>query len=346
MKTKTLLLLFLLIGGMTAAQTGLRYKWKAGSTQKFQTTQTDVIKMGGGMMGMVAMEGNMVFKTESLFSLRIDKVMPNGSATGSFFLNQFKVTDQKGNVLASLKDLPQKAVEADFTVDAKGNFTFTEIPILIQREGGNLLVTHKIEKGEMAVSAEADGEKVTLFAEFNPKTGSLKAGYNVATIAKPKPKQVVVSKEDETIDLLPTEFLDLLALPEGPVAAGQSFKTKMYTTEITETVEDFTANIARIRFDIASSLDAQKFEKDAKKMAGDEEEGHDDDMGMENDLPPGMGGGNGTPQMSQEVTGTMNLRFDNGLGMMKELSGNITSKMNMMGMETESKSTLKMVALP
>jgi hypothetical protein len=31
---------------------------------------------------------------------------------------------------------------------------------------------------------------------------------------------------------------------------------------------------------------------------------------------------------------------------MKELSGNITTKMNMMGMETEDKATLKMVAIP
>jgi len=195
------------------AQNTLAYKWQANSTYTFKAIQNDRIKMGGGgMMGMMAIAGDMEFKTESVFTLKIDQVMPNGSAKGSFYLLNFKSTDDKGNVIASISNLPKEAIEADFIVDKKGNFTFTEIPILLCREGSTLLVETKIEKGEMAASAEADGERVTLFAEFNPKNGSLKAGYNVATISKPKPKAITVKEDDETIDLLPTDFLDLLQL--------------------------------------------------------------------------------------------------------------------------------------
>jgi hypothetical protein len=350
---KILSLILLLASTSLWAQPGLRYQWKTGMVQRFKTTQKDVVSMGGGgMMGMMAMAGNMEFTTESVFSLTITQVSPNGSATGSFFLNDFKVTDNKGNVLANMKSLPKRAIEADFTVDSKGNFTFTEIPMLICRDSGNLLVTTKVEKGEMATSAEADGEKVTLFAEFNPKTGSLKAGYTAATIAKPKPKVVTVKEDDETIDLLPTEYLDLLVLPEGTLGEGQSFKTKMYTTEITETMESFQQNVARLRFDIASSLNSRQFEKDAKKMAGDDDEPSDAEMaqpemdgfgGM-----PGMGGagGNETPDIGQDMSGTFTMQFDNGMGMFKDLNGFMQTKSNMMGMETSTKTTLKMTAIP
>ena len=64
---------------------------------KFKAVQNDKITMGGdGMMGMMAMAGDMEFKTESVFALKIEKTMPNGSATGTFYLLNFKVTDNKG----------------------------------------------------------------------------------------------------------------------------------------------------------------------------------------------------------------------------------------------------------
>jgi hypothetical protein len=341
-------LLFTLLPVASLFSQGLSYHWKPGMIQKFRAVQNDKINMGGGMMGMVAMAGDMEFRTETDFALRIDQVLPNGSAKGSFYVTNFSVKDTKGNQLASLRNLPKSAIEADFTVDRKGNFTFTEIPILLSRDNTTLLVSSKIEKGEMAASAEADGEKVTLFAEFNPKTGALKAGYNVATVGKPKSKAVVVKEDDETIDLLPTDFLDLLVLPEGMVAEGQVMKTKMYDTEITEKVEDFTNDVATLKYLINSSLDARKFEKDAKKMAGDEDDTDEAKDDGDGDMAAmGFGGaGGGTPQMGQEMTGDIKLIFDNGQGMIREMSGVINTKMNMMGMEMSTKSTVKMTPVP
>lgn len=349
MKIKTLLssVFSLLLSASVMAQGGLAYQWKPATQYKFKSVQNDKVEMGGsGMMGMMTMAGGMEFKTESTFSLNIDKVMPNGSATGSFVLNSFRVSDNKGNTLANISNLPKRAIEADFTVDKKGNFTFTEAPILVCRDNTTMLVSMKIDKGEMAGSAEVDGEKVTLFAEFNPKNGTLKAGYTAATVAKPKPKPVTVKEDDETIDLLPTEFLDLLVLPEGPVAEGQHMKTKMYDTEITETVTDYTNDVATLDFNIKSSLNARKFEKDAKQMAGDteEEEKEESDGGgdMTGGMFPGMEAGGGTPDMGQQTNGDIKLIFDNGKGMMKEMSGTITSKTNMMGTEMSTKSVVKM----
>jgi hypothetical protein len=344
------LTLLLVYENQLSAQNSLGYKWKAGTVYKFKSTQNDHIKMGGGgMMGMMAMAGDMQFKTESTFALKIDQLLGGGSASGSFYLIDFKVSDDKGNVMATLASLPTKAIEADFTVDKKGNFTFTEIPVLVCRESGNLLVSTKVEKGEMAASAEADGERVTLFAEFNPKTGTLKAGYSTATIAKPKPKPVTIKEDDETIDLLPSDFLDLLVLPEGPVAAGQNMKTRMYDTEITQKVLSFTGGIAEMNFDIKSALDSRKFEKDAKKMAGDEEE-KGEEMKMDMDMGgmgmPGIEGDGQTPQFNQEMDGDINLSFDNNKGMIRKMEGTINTKMNMMGMEMTQKSTVFMDPIP
>lgn len=349
MKIKLILLTLFYTANATIAfsQVGLAYQWKPGTQYKFKSIQNDKVEMGGsGMMGMMAMAGGMEFKTESSFSLNIDQIFPNGSAKGSFVLSSFKVSDTKGNVLANISNLPKRAIEADFTVDRKGNFTFTEAPILVCRDNTTMLVSMKIDKGEMAASSEVDGEKVTLFAEFNPKNGTLKAGYSATTLAKPKPKPVTVKEDDETIDLLPTKFLDLLVLPEGPVTEGQSFKTRMYDTEITETVTDFSNQIANIKLQIKSFLNSGKFEKDAKKMAGDTEEDEKDGMGMDSDMPedmfPGAGKGEQTPEIGQEMTGDIKLLFDNGKGMIKEMSGVLNSKMNMMGTEMTTKSTVRM----
>jgi hypothetical protein len=208
--------------------------------------------------------------------------------------------------------LPASAIKADFTVNKKGDFTFTNLPMLIVREGGNLLVNSKVSKGGMATSttAQVGGEKVTLYAEFNPKTGTLKGGNTAQTIAQPKTKPVTVKQDDETIDLLPTQFLDLMGLPDGKITAGQTFKTRMYDTEITQKVLSFTQNVAKINFDIKSALNAQKFEKDAKKMAGDDDMGMDMDMG-DMGIPANMGGGSlGTPNIAKETSGNFTLNFE------------------------------------
>lgn len=343
------LILNTLIFLQSFGQNTLAYQWKPNSIYKFKAVQNDKITIGGGsLMGMMAMAGEMEFKTESVFALKVKSVVPGSSTKGTFYLLNFKVTDNKGNTMANLGSIPKETLEADFLVDRQGNFTFEEIPMLICRDNVNLLVSTKVEKGEMATTAEADGEKVTLFAEFNPKTGQLKAGYTASTVGKPKPKQVTVKEDDETLDLIPTDFLDLLVLPEGPVSSGKVFKTRMYDTEVTERVVSFDNDLANLQLVVKSAIDSKKFEKDAMKMAGDEEA--KDEMEHEKDEAIGgmdMGmGGNGTPQISQDMTADVQLGFDNGKGMIQSMKGTITSKQNMMGMETSVVSKVQMVPVP
>lgn len=315
-------------------QNGLEYKWVPNSEFSFKTTSNDRFSMGGNMMGMMSMAGEaMDFKTESVFSLVIEKVLPNGSADGTFYLKKFAVTNGKGNKLATLSNIPKKALTASFTVDKKGNFTFRQVPILLCRENSTLLVSAKVKSNSLAASAEFDGEKVSLFAEFNPKTGALKAGYSEQTL-KPSAKTVVVKEEDETIDLIPTDFLDLLMLPDGPVQTGAVFKTKMYGFEMVNKVSDFTNQVAKLDFKFRSGVNAKQMEKDAQKMASEDEA---EDMTLDTD-PDAMQ----TPDMGQEMNGDIQLIFDNNKGMMQKLSGTIVSKTNMMGMETTTESTLLM----
>lgn len=343
MKTSILFLsLSLLAATACPGQTSLDWKWTPGARYSFRAVQKDKVEMGGGMLGGIgAMAGAMEFHTESSFTLRIRSVQPDGSADGLFTLTGFRVRDNRGKSLASLQNISRDALKAPFTVDAKGNFTFTEAPVLICRESGNLLVSARYKPGELAASAEIDGEKVTLFAEFNPATGSLKAGYSATTL-KPGPRPVVVKPEDNTLDLIPTDFLDLLVLPEGPVSEGQSFQVSFYGTRITETVEALQPEEAKIRLDVSSSLDARKFASDAEQMAGEDDHGHDhaghhhEDGEM--DMPPGMDPD--MPDMRQQNQGTMTLRFDPAAGRMKSLEGQTTTRVNMAGMEITTTSWL------
>jgi hypothetical protein len=108
----------------------------------------------------------------------------------------------------------------------------------------------------------------------------------------------------------------------------------------------FAQNVAKKNFDIKSALNAQKLEKDANKMAGD------DDMGMNiymNDIsiPAGMGGDSlGTPNVATETSGNFTLDFDNGKGMMNAVNGSIYTKLNMLGAEITTNSKLTMSLIP
>lgn len=345
----SLLLLFSFVS--LHGQSTLAYQWKPNASYKFKATIKDKVSMGGGgMMGMMAMAGDMEFTTNSIFTLRISSVNADGTAAGTFFLNNFRVSDNRGNTLANMASLPARAIKADFTVNKKGDFTFNNLPMLVVREGGNLLVSSKVSKDGMASSttAQVGGEKVTLFAEFNPKTGTLKGGYTAQTIGQPKPKPVTLKEDDETLDLIPTDFLDLLSLPEGRISAGQTFRTRMYDTEITQKVQSFEQNVAKVNFDIKSAINAQKFEQDAKKMAGDDDMDTESDMDMgDMDMPAGMGGGkSGIPNIAQETSGNFTLDFDNAKGMMNAVNGTINTNMNMMGMEMKTNSKLSMSLVP
>jgi hypothetical protein len=76
-------------------------------------------------------------------------------------------------------------------------------------------------------------EKVDAYAEFDPKTGKLKAGYTVTTIKTPKKVTVKENEESDEIDLFPYDFLSCMAVPEGNLNVNDHFEVKagMYTVQ-------------------------------------------------------------------------------------------------------------------
>lgn len=329
MKLRILLIVFLSAFYQKANAQKLAYQWKEGAIYRFAATQTDEISSsGGGNVGGINIGGMMQsamptlkFTTKSTFVLKINSKTPNGGAKGTFYLENFNVTDDKKKVIASIVNLPKSSVEADFLVDDQGNFTFLETPFLVVREGGSFLVEAKVKEGGIAASAEVDGEKVSLMAEFNPKTGQLKAGYTVATISKPKPKTVEIKETDNTIDLIPTDFLDLLQLPQN-TTVGEENKMSMMGMEVMQKVNSFSNQQASIKVNLKSSIDAQKIEKETKI--------EEDDKEML------------APQMGQTMVADFNYLFDNKVGMLNNIVGNMTTTQNMMGMEIKHIGTLEM----
>ena len=344
-----LLLLLLAATGSASAQTLLRYKWKPNTSYRFRCEQKDEVKMGAGgsgsgmpgmpdmgsmMSGMGGMAGNMSFKTSSVFALQISTVNPDGSAKGMFTLESFRVTDGTGRALATLANIPKAALKAPFTVDELGNFDFTQIPILVvdQETGQVTLSIAKVNEGEVA-SAEAvvDGERVKVYAEFT-KSGTLKAGYTVATCGTPKAKTCEVQEDDEVLDLIPTDFLECFVLPEDAVKTGQGIRMAAAGTEQTFKVQKIEGNLATLNTQIGAAMSAARTRQmgdDMAKAAGDEPDTDDEPL----------------PTVAQETQVTITTQFDNGAGMFKGLSGNSATQMNMMGMEVTHSGTFQMTGL-
>ena len=84
MKQKLLLFIAacILANIASLAQVNLKYKWESGTTYRFKANQKDDITMSAMGMNM-----NDLFNTETVFSLKVSDVHPNGSAKAFFISN-------------------------------------------------------------------------------------------------------------------------------------------------------------------------------------------------------------------------------------------------------------------
>jgi hypothetical protein len=96
----------------------------------------------------------------------------------------------------------------------------------------------------------------------------------------------------------------------------------MMGMEVIQKVNSFTNQQASIKLNLKSSIDAQKIEKDTKL--------EEDDKEML------------APQMGQTMIADFNYLFDNKVGMLNNIAGNMTTKQNMMGVEIKHVGTLEM----
>jgi hypothetical protein len=352
----TLVALLALSASAGAAE--LAYRWKKGATYRFQVDSQDTLAMTG--MGV---DVNARFATRSVFALAIERVRPDGSAEASLNIESFEVRDPEGRTLSALSGLPKGALKNPVDIDTKGRFRFKEVVyLLVPESGGSILVSGKAGATGVSATGQAGDEQVTVFAEFDPKTGKLRGGATVKTVGKKKDKKVKVRQDARKVDLVPRQFLEMLRLPDGDIQAGQSASVDLAGTQVSTEVVELTDKTARLKYTVRTEA-----------SAGDASSGM---PGMPNGMPgmpampsvPGMGGvpgmdgdeggdeaggedqaaaampGGAMPSLS--VSGEFTLDIDVAQGMMSAISGTLKTRAGMGGMASmDAASTIDMKRL-
>ena len=350
LSVSSLLCTFLVLTlSQSALAAELAYQWKAGSTVRFDTRSVDHIDISA--MGMSV---KTKLTNTSTFALQVNRVRADGTAEGSLIVERFKVVDDKGRVVGALSDLPKGALRNLVEIDRKGNFTFKEIIYMIVTEkGDNLLVSAKVGPNGASGSAQAGGEKMTLHASFDPKTGQLSAGYSIEKVKQPatKKKKVAVKQDAQKVDILPTKFLEMLKLPEGNVAAGHRFSLDVANMKITTTTPSVSAQSATLNTSITTgkggAAAGNSMGKMKMDMGGGGGMGMDmsamgmGEMGGMGDLS-GMGAMGGAPEMA--INGDFQAVFLVAKGMLKSMKGNLTSQVKMSGVSMTTRTDMTLTA--
>jgi len=343
-------LMLALIALATTNATELEYKWQTGKTYRFQAVVTDDISMNVNMMGMQTSNTDR-FNTNTTFSLNIKSVDATGKASAVLFVEAFEVKDGSGNLVASMKDIPANAVKTDVTIDKKGNFQFVKKITMVMTESGNVLVSGSAKENSVSASGQAGNTKVDVYAEFDPKTGTLKAGYSVSEVATTKTKTISIEQDSPEIDIIPYSFLELLALPEGSVAQGDVTTIQAGQIKVAITAASVTGGVAALNIKTATDKSASptKTKVDSKSSEGDFGMDMDmgsmmDDMDME-DQAMLQGGMQAQQQAMPDMTADITARFNYDKGIFVDVNGTVNTNMSMMGMEVKTKSVLGMKAL-
>lgn len=355
--------------------TDLHYKWQQGAAYHFTATVNDDVTTS--LMGMEMKER---FQTTTDFVLYINSVTSTGQATGILYLLNFKIEDSKGNVLASLNDLPKKALKSEVNVDRKGNFTFLNKVYLITSGSSNVLAYGKSDAKSVSVGGQAGNLKVDAYAEFDPKSGSLKAGYSVQEIKNTTQVEIKITEETDMIDVLPYDFLQLLALPEEDINLNDEVQITAGMYQMLIKVNDMSNGTATLHQTMNTDKSRDMFDGGASGKSGDGQSMFDmgmdtnfedadpnndldvdmnmNGMDMDEDINMGfggmdemMGGMTGEDQAalatSKSMAPTMRCditsKFDYQNGMFKMVYGTITTDINTMGMNMNVVSNLQMV---
>ena len=200
----------------------LNWKWKRGDVHRYRARSNQNVAMDA--MGMKI---RVKMKIDATFALRVRSVARDGSANADVVVEGFKVTDDKGGTVASVANLPKGAVKTPVRIDKKGNFTFREIVYLLVEDGGaSMLVSGSAGPNGSTASATAGGNKVTVWAKFDRKTGRLSGGYSVKNVGRKK-SRVAVRSNARRIDVVPKQFLEMLRLPVGPMKKGDDLTTRV-----------------------------------------------------------------------------------------------------------------------
>lgn len=317
----------------------LNYKWKANTSYRFTAVEKDDITMSA--MGMNTVEK---FTTTIEFVVFIQSVDSAGLAKGRLYLTNYSVKDSRGVALATLAALPKDAVQSEITVDKKGNFTFDKKVTLVTTATGNFLVYAKADENSAASGFETESEKVDVYAEFDPKTGKLKAGYSVKTMNKTKPVTITQNEDSDELDVFPYDFLEMMIMPDGSVNQGDHYEMKSGVYNIAVQATSVVNGVATLTETISTDKSQDPFSGAA---SGESQEGSFSigefggvrgmDLDAEDQEAVDM-----TTAMSPDMSGTITAVFDSANGMFTGLKGNLTTVIDMMGVKMSVKSVLEM----
>lgn len=317
----------------------LNYKWKANTSYRYTATEKDDVTLSA--MGMNTTEK---FTTTVEFVLFVQSVDAEGTAKGYLYLTNYLVKDSKGVALATLAALPKDAVQSAVTVDKKGNFTFDKKVTLVTTATGNFLVYAKADENGASAGFDDGTEKVDVYAEFDPKTGKLKAGYTTKTMNKTKPVTITTNENSDELDVFPYDFLELMVMPEGSVNQGDKYNMKAGVYNVAATVNSVVNGVASISETISTDKSQDMFSGSASGQSQEgsfeiEEFGGMEDMEMEEEDEEAMAI---TKSMTPSLSGTISTVFDATNGQFTTIKGNLTSEIDAMGMKMTVKSVLEM----
>jgi len=344
--------IFLYVYSLTFA-VELSYQWKPGMSYRFKMNAKDDVAIQMDMLGM-AQETKVTYLTETTLKLEITKVDANGMASGFLYVESFNVKDAKGINVAGMETIPAKALKAEVSVDKKGNFTFYKKVYILVQEKGNSLVSAKVSADGTSASGtgRVGNTEVTLYAQFDPKTGSLKAGYTQNSVSTPVVKKVETKAEDNAIDIIPYQVLDLLALPEGETQQGDEtsvtagfYNIKILTKEVTGTTVKIENTISTNKNSSAATQKVNTNTSDGSMNM--DMNGMGDMSGFDNQMETPMEGSGGmTPKdMMPETAGKINVTFNTAKGMFDKLDGTMETTQKMSGLKIATRSNLKLVLL-
>jgi hypothetical protein len=321
--------------------TELNYKWKANTAYNFNASVVDNISTSA--MGMNI---NEKYTTTIDFTLFIQSVQPDGTATGRMYLTNFNVKNSAGVSVASMLNLPKDAVKSEFQVDQKGNFTFLKKVYLVTTPTSNVMVYANASENGANAGMQVGEEKVDAYAEFDPKTGKLKAGYTVTTIKTPKKVTVKENEESDEIDLFPYDFLSCMAVPEGDLNMNDRFEVKAGMYKVDGTVKSAISPLMMIEENISTDKNADMFQGAANGQSGDgtqqfnmEGFGSESQMDLTEEDKEAMAI---TKAASPNMDGKLTASFDFVNGMFSSIKGNINTAIDMMGVTTKVNSVIEM----
>jgi hypothetical protein len=337
-------LFYLVLATFTLFQvsaTELNYNWKANTAYNFNATVVDNISTSA--MGMNI---NEKYTTIIDFTLFIQAVQPNGTASGRMYVTNFNVKNSSGVSVASLLNLPKDAVKSEIQVDIKGNFTFLKKVYLVTTPSSNVLVYANADENSASAGMQVGEEKVDAYAEFDPKTGKLKAGYTVTTVKTPKKVTVKENEESDEIDVFPYDFLSCMALPEGDLNVNDRFEVKAGMYNVDGTVKSAVSPLMVIEENISTDKNADMFQGSASGQSGD---------GTQQFNMEGFGG-ESKMELTQEdqeamamakaaspnMDGKLTVSFDFVNGMFSSIKGNINTAIDIMGVTTKVNSIIEM----